>query len=812
MTISMPSWLRKNRFLGEVLLFQAQDYYPKPMFLAVVLTLCGIGMTLLGWSLALLGGSLYYLTAGLVLVVTAMMLLRRNPLGASLYGAFLGVTYLWALFEVGLDPWQLMPRVGFFTVLGLWFLLPRVRRGLLRREPDPLFKLPATRPVAVTLTTLIIALFAVNASYEVNAPSAAGTGKVFDDSGQWRHYGATQRGTRFAPSEQINATNVGQLEPAWITRTGVPGEFKGTPIQIDDGLYLCTGRNVILALDPDSGEERWRYDPEIQSARIGFWDTCRGVTYYASPPEHPDRSCPERIITATTDARLIAVNKKTGQACAGFGDQGEVDLLTGMGETKPGYYYVTSPPIVANDTLVLGGWVLDNQETEEPSGVVRGFDPVTGALKWAWDMGREDRLGLPAQGETYTRGTPNVWSLTSTDEELGLVYVPTGNATPDYFGGHRSEAMEKYASSIVALDTESGRVRWHFQTTHHDIWDYDVPSQPTLADIPINGSLRKVVIVPTKRAQIFVLDRETGEPVTEVEEVPTPQTDIPEEFTARTQPFSIGMPRFDHEQLTETDMWGITPFDHASCRIQFKRMRYEGPLTPPTTGYGSLYYPGVGGGMNWGSVAVDEVNHLMVVNSLHNPSVVRLIPRAETEAGYNYGIGGAQAGTPYAVYSFFFLSSVFAPCLKPPYGEIAVVDLASQELLWRRPLGTTTDMGPLGIPVKLPLPMGMFYTAGSVVTGGGLIFNAGVTDSKVRAIDVLNGRELWTSELPNASTATPMSYVSPSSGKQYVIVTVPEGGGILQLETQINEGREAVGEGGGWVYAYALPEQAVRSR
>lgn len=787
---------------------QAQGNYVKPRLLAVVLTLCGIGLSFQGWTLASLGGSPYYLAAGLLLVAVALLLFRGKPEGAKLYGAFLGVTYLWALFEVGLDPWQLMPRVGLFTVLGLWFLLPRVRRGLLQREPDALLQLPAARPVAAALAILIVALFATNGRYEVKVPTAAGTGQVFDDTGQWRHYGASQRGTRFAPTAQINTTNVGQLEPAWTTRTGVPGEFKGTPIQIDDGLYLCTGRNVILALDPDSGEERWRYDPEIQSARIGFWDTCRGVTYYATPPEQADSNsnCPERIITATTDARLIAVSKETGETCSDFGDEGEVSLLTGMGEIKPGYYFVTSPPTVANNTLVLGGWVLDNQETEEPSGVVRGFDPVTGALKWAWDMGREDRIGLPAEGETYTRGTPNVWSLTSTDEELGLVYVPTGNATPDYFGGHRSEAMEKYASSVVALDTETGRVRWHFQTTHHDIWDYDVPSQPTLADIPINGALRKVVIVPTKRAQIFVLDRETGEPVTEVAELPTPQTDIPEEFTAPTQPFSVGMPRFDHERLREADMWGITPFDHASCRIQFKRMRYEGPLTPPTTGYGSLYYPGVGGGMNWGSVAVDEVNHLMVVNSLHNPSVVRLIPRADTETGYNYGIGGAQAGTPYAVYSFFFLSSVFAPCLKPPYGEIAVVDLASQEVLWRRPLGTTTDMGPLGIPTRLPLPMGMFYTAGSMVTGGGLIFNAGVTDSKVRAIDVLNGQELWTDELPAASTATPMSYVSPKSGRQYVIVTVPEGGGILQLETQVNEGGEESEVGGGWVYAYALPE------
>ncbi len=781
--------------------------YPKPRFLSIVIGLMGLGLANLGVTLIGAGGSFYYLLAGLTLLATAVLLFRGDKRGAQLYGIFLILTYLWAFYEAGLDVWALMPRVAMFTVVGLWFVIPRVRRGLLQAEPEPLFQKRETQGALGAFAVFVIALFLFNGNYDVGTPSAAGTGQVFNDSGDWSQYGSTKRGTRYSPSDQINVDNVDQLEIAWQTRTGVPGEFKGTPIQVGDGLYLCTGQNVILSLDPDTGEERWRYDPEIQSARIGFWDTCRGVTYYQSPPQRPSLECPERIFTATTDARLIAVNKANGQPCADFGDNGEISLLAGMGDVKPGFYFVTSPPTISNGVLVLGGWVLDNQETEEPSGVVRGFNPLNGDLVWAWDMGREERLGLPPEGESYTRGTPNVWSLTSTDEELGLVYVPTGNATPDYFGGHRSEAMERYASSIVALDSATGRPRWSFQTTHHDIWDYDVPSQPSLADIPINGEVRKAVIVPTKRAQVFVLDRETGEPITEVAELPTPPTDIPEDYTVPTQPFSVGMPRFDHEMITEADMWGITPFDHAACRIQFARMRYEGPLTPPTTGDGTLVYPGVAGGMNWGSVAVDEVNHLMVVNALHNPSIVRLIPQADTTPTTPYGVGGTQLGTPYAAFSFFFLSPLFAPCLEPPYGELAVVDLANQEVLWRRPLGTTTDMGPLGIATGLPLPMGMYFTlTGSIVTNGGLIFNAGVTDSQVRAINVMNGEEEWTAPLPAASTATPMTYVSPTSGKQYLIVTVPDGGGILQLETSANEGPEETDVPGGYIFAYALPD------
>ncbi len=779
--------------------------YPKPRALSIVIGLIGALMLWQGLLLMAAGGSFYYAFAGVVLIASAVFLFRGEARGARLYGAFLLFTYIWALYESGLDAWALMPRVAMFTVLGLWFVLPRVRRGLLQSEPAPLFQQRSTQATLGGLALLVVALF-ISSGYEVGTPSALGSGQVNNATGEWSHYGASKTGTRYAATDQINLENVGSLEKAWEIRTGVPGAFKGTPIQIDDGLYLCTGQNIILALDPDSGEERWRFDPDLQSPRIGFWDTCRGVTYYQSPQSNPGAECAERIFTATTDARLIAVDKNTGIPCSDFGADGEISLLDGMGEVVPGFYFVTSPPTIANDVLVLGGWVLDNQMTDEPSGVVRGFNPMTGELVWAWDMGREDRAGLPSPGENYTRGTPNVWSLTSADEELGLIYVPTGNATPDYFGGHRSEAMEKYASSVIALDARTGRVRWSFQTTHHDIWDYDVPAQPTLVDIPIDGIIRKAVIVPTKRAEIFLLDRETGEPIAEVAELPTPQTDIPEEYTVPTQPFSVGMPSFADKLLTEADMWGITPFDQAACRLQFKRMRYDGPLTPPTTGHGSLYYPGVAGGMNWGSVAVDEVNNLMVVNTMHNPSVVRLIPREDVRENEGFGIGGAQSGTPYAVFSFFFLSPLFAPCLEPPYGEMAVVDLASQELLWRRPLGTGKEQGPLGIPSRLPLPMGMFYNAGSIVTGGGLIFNAGVVDSTARAIDVYTGKEVWTDALPGSSTATPMSYVSPATAKQYVIVTVEGGGGGLQLETAADDEATSGDVPGGYVIAYSLKD------
>ena len=397
---------------------------------------------------------------------------------------------------------------------------------------------------------------------------------------------------------------------------------------------------------------------------------------------------------------------------------------------------------------------------------------------------------MPPTGETYTRGTPNVWSLTSSDDELGLVYVPTGNATPDYFGGHRTPVMDKYASSIVAIDAKNGTTRWRFQTTHHDVWDYDVPSQPTLVDLTIKGKVRKAVIVPTKRGEIFVLDRETGEPITEVQERRVPQTDLPGERSSSTQPFSVGMPSFAYPEIREEDLFGVTPIDQISCRLRFKELRYEGPMTPPSV-KGTLLYPGPAGGMNWSSVAVDEERQLMVVQNTHLPWIVSMIPREEDlvnqkeDEGFQrgYGIGGPQRGTPFAAQVVPFFSGVI-PCLKPPYGEMALVDLTTQEIVWRH------GNGFLGI--GLPSVAG-----GSIITAGGLIFNASVPGSGLRALDVNTGKEIWSESLPKSSEATPMSYVSPKSKKQYVLVTSPAVNVEEPSETSVE---------GGKVMAYALSD------
>ena len=766
---------------------------------AALIGLFGLAVLWQGVELVLVGGTPYYAIAALLMTASAFQLLRLKRSGFYLFATTLLVTLGWATYEAGTEFWLVGSRIWIVGLISLWLCLPINRRPLWPDGMTPLLKDRLVQVCALASVGVLVAM-TVNLLDDpiLDVPDQSYGPPQNEDA--WSAYGGNNAGTRYAPHDQINSGNVNRLEEAWQADTGRVGQFSATPIQIDDALYLCTSQNVVLSLDADTGEERWRFDPENDTPPWGILGNCRGVTYYHIPEREKDELCAERIFTATTDSRLIAIDKTTGQACSEFGGEGQISLLAGMGEVMEFHYFVTSPPTMASGALVVGGLVLDNQQTEDASGVVRGYDPRTGSLLWAWDIGREGQTEVPPEGGHYTRGTPNVWSLTSADDDLGLVYVPTGNATPDYFGGHRTEIMDKFASSIVAIDARTGLTRWHFQTAHHDIWDYDVPSQPTLVDLTIDGARRKAVIVPTKRAEVFVLDRETGEPIFEVTEHSVPQSNLDNERSSPTQPFSTGMPSFAYPTIGEQDMFGITPFDQMACRIAFRGLRWEGTMTPPEV-EGALLYPGPAGGMNWGSVAVDEERQLMVVNSMHLAYTVHMIPREEDrptseDGGFagGYGIGGPQRGTPYAARVDMFLSPANIPCLRPPYGEIAVVDLTTRQIVWRRGAGFWN----LGFP----------HTGGSVITKGGLIFNAGIADGAFRAIDALTGQVVWEESLQVPSQATPMTYTSPTTGRQYVLVTVPS---TEQPSASPDDFHDLATSGktdgpGGSVIAYALPE------
>lgn len=773
-----------------------------PRIFATIVLLVAVAFLYGGVRLLMVGGSPYYVLAGVALLASSILLWRGDKLGSRIYGALLVATLLWSMDEVGTDLWALAPRLVFLSVLGAWLLTPFARRGLYSpAQPPALLSTSRSRSVAAASALAVIAIFFVgsrNTASELTPRNAAKVQALAQAaSGDWQHYGNTTHGTRYARLDQIDASNVRGLKEVWHYRTGRTGQFKATPLQIGDMLYVCTAMNVVVALDAETGDKRWEFDPQLKIPPVGFNGTCRGVSYYRAPDGYSG-DCPARIIMGTTDARLIALDAGSGELCQRFGNHGEVDLMKGIGEAKPNIYLVTTPPLIARNVAVVGTRVADNFEVDEPSGVVRAYDAISGKFTWAWDMGRPGLNTEPAEGEQYTRGTPNVWTLMSYDDALGLIYAPTGNSTPDFFGAHRNDASEKYSSSVVALDVTDGSVRWSFQTVHHDVWDYDVPSQPTLVDLPqADGSVVPALVQPTKRGELFLLDRRTGTPLADVEERPVPQGPVEYEWLARTQPFSIGMPGFRPE-VGEADMWGLTPFDQMWCRREFRKMRYEGHFTPPSV-EGTFVFPGNAGGFNWGGVAVDEANQLLVATPLIMGSRLALIPRDKVPKDVKRYL---QLGTPYAADIKPFMSPLQMPCMRPPYGRIAVVDLQTRQILWNKRLGTTNESGPFGTKVGVRLPMGVPLAAGSIVTHGGLIFFGGGMDRYFRAFDLKTGDELWRDYLPAPAQATPMSYLSPRTQRQIVVITVPGAGRFGMAESEDKSPPDPLG---GHIIAYTLP-------
>ncbi len=508
-----------------------------------------------------------------------------------------------------------------------------------------------------------------------------------------------------------------------------------------------------------------------------------------------DKSCPEKIITTTSNAQMVALNAQTGKPCPAFGEQGFVSLTDQMGEVPPGFHFITSQPLIMDNRIVLGGWIYDNQATGEPSGVVRAYDAASGKLAWSWDMGRNPQNGRLKPGEEYTRGTPNGWGTYTADPELGLVYIPLGNATPDYYGAKRRPFDEKYSSALVALDIHTGQERWHFQTVHHDVWDYDLPIGPTLVDLPgEQGGTLPALIQTTKMGQLFMLDRRTGKALAQIEEKPVPVSPVlPGEHLSPTQPDSTGMPNLAPPDLKETDMWGATPIDQLWCRIQFHRYRYQGRFTPPAEGT-SIAYPAFDGVMDWYGASVDPLRHVLIANTSYIPFTMQLLKSGEAIkqglmqrwAGWGskeaypkpkeFAVG-PQYGTPWAAVVKPWLTALGAPCSAPPWGKLVAIDLTTRKIAWERPAGTTRDMNIFGTHANAPLPTGIFMIGGNIVTRSGLIFMGATADNYLRAFDETNGKELWRARLPAGGQATPMTYMG-ADGRQYVVIAAGGHGGL----------------------------------
>ena len=619
----------------------------------------------------------------------------------------------------------------------------------------------------------------------------------------WPAYGGTYHATRYSPLDQITKDNVARLEQVWQFETGDLPESddegyspENTPLKVGDTLFVCSAMGIAIGVDAATGKEEWRFDPEVSKDAIPYGATCRGVAYYEVPDAPPDAACATRILWGTLDARLIAVDAVTGLPCADFGTNGEVNLEEGIGDTVPGWYSITSPPTIVRGIAVLGAQVKDGQAEDAPSGVVRGYDAVTGELAWAWDLGNPGVTTAPPEGEVYTRGTPNMWTIASADEELGYVYLPLGNSSVDYYGSNRSELENEYATSVVAIDATTGRDVWHFQTVHNDVWDYDLGSQATLVDFPMQGELVPALILPSKQGDIYVLDRRTGEPLVPFEERPAPTGGVEPDYLSPTQPASL-YHTLAKRTLTETDMWGATPIDQLWCRIQFRMASYEGIYTPPTADSYWIQYPGYNGGSDWGSIAIDPQRGIIVANYNDMPNHNRLVPREEADAAglepiyapgggaeTSLGEAGPQVGSPYAIKVNAGWRQSFTKllCKEPPYGGIRAIDLATGQTLWDRPLGTARKNGPFGIPSMLPIPIGTPNNGGSVVTAGGLIFIAAATDDLFRAIDIDTGDVLWQVELPAGGQSNPFTF--EVDGRQFVGLM---SGGHHFMETPIGD-------------------------
>lgn len=771
-------------------------------FLSLLIIALTAGYLLFGGvRLIMLGGSSMYLLLGVLYLISFVLLMKNKNVGV--YVTFLAtfVTAIWAFYERGAEFWALLARIMVPLAIAMiaYFALSKNRH-------NGLTKLISGSSAIAFIGMVIAAFFPHNERFADPKDYQAHPESKKPEN--WTAYGRTNMGTRFSPFTEINRENIQKLDVAWTYRTGDsgPGIDQNTPLQIDDIVYSCSPNGIISALDADTGALKWKVEANGKSP---IWQRCRGLGYHnqnqprAITAENSSNGaeCNQRIIHTTNDAQILALDAKTGKACTNFGDNGRVDLKVGMGEVKPGFYFQTSAPLVTGQLIVVGGWVVDNQEVNEPSGVIRAFDVNTGELEWAWDLGNPDITKLPPEGQTYTRGTPNSWTTLSYDEKSGLIYVPLGNQTPDYFGAHRLEKSNEYNSSLVALDANTGKERWKFQTTHYDIWDYDLPSQPALMDVPdANGTIVPAVMQTTKRGQIFLLNRLTGEPIAPVEEHPVPsKSPIAEELTlSPTQPYSVGMPKIGADIITENKIWGVTLYDQLACRIQFKQLVYEGDFTPIGL-QDTLQQPGNIGGLNWGSVAFDPKNQIAYVNDVRIPSIFKLLSREDYEIEMKKhgpdasGHGPSpQKGTPYAVTTNVWMSKLQTPCTEPPYGTISAIDMKTKAIKWQVPVGTAKDQGPFGIKSHMPVPFGMPTYAGTSLTAGGLLFFAGSQDYYLRAFDAATGREVWKYELPVGSSATPMTYVSPKTGKQYIVVSV---GGAAQSKYV-----------GDYVMAFALKE------
>jgi quinoprotein glucose dehydrogenase len=578
--------------------------------------------------------------------------------------------------------------------------------------------------------------------------------------------------------------------------SGPATAFEATPLMLDGTLYIATPSARVIALDPERGIPRWTFDAHIDRASLAHNEvTTRGVTAWVDSARASSLPCRTRIFVATFDARLIALDGRSGRPCADFGSNGIVDLHVGVhGADRLAYeYHVTSPPAVIDDLVIVGSSIFDNLHAQAPSGLVRAFDVRTGALRWGWEPLRD---AAPPGADSATRarvrfrsGAGNAWGLFAVDVQRDLVFVPTGSPSPDHFGGMRPGANAN-ANSIVALRGSTGTLVWSFQLVHHDLWDYDAAAQPVLTRVTRNGIEMDVVMQASKTGAVFVLDRDTGVPVIPVTERAVPQSDVAGEQASATQPFP-STPAVVPQGLRPSDAWGLTAVDRSWCERRIRALRSDGLFTPPSLG-GTIEFPGFLGGVNWGGVGVDRKRGIAIMNTIRVATVVTLLPPDSIDedarrAGSDAAVA-RQDGAPYGSRRELLRSPIGLPCNAPPWGTLVAVDLDDGHVRWEKPLGSMSDFAHLPAPRSWGSPS----LGGPLVTSSGLVIIAAAMDHHLRAFDSENGTQLWETELPASAQATPMTYRVRPNGRQYVVIAA---GGHHLMHTRL----------GDYLIAFALP-------
>lgn len=645
--------------------------------------------------------------------------------------------------------------------------------------------------LAINLLSTLLVLVAVLPIEAATEAEAAMTMTAADTSAgptvdkqtiNWPHYGGSEKGNQHSDANQITQSNVSNLKEAWRFRTGELGQgskdgysFQSNPILVEGRLYVTTGSAIIIALDPLNGTEIWRYDPKIDRTKATAETANRGASSWIDDTKHSDEQCRHQIYTGTLDGRLISVDGVTGKPCQDFGESGEIFLTKNVRLAKSnGYEYsITSPPVIINGVIVTGSSIGDNRGVKLELGIVRGFSARTGEEIWRFDpIPRTiDDPGfsgwIPAQARQS--GAANAWAPLAADTELGLVYVPTGSVSPDFYGGERM-GDNLYANSLVALNADTGEIVWHQQLVHHDVWDYDLPAQPTLVELKREGVMIPAVIQGTKTGLIFTFNRKTGEPIFEIEERPVPQGGVIGEHLSKTQPFPVAPPALlNHAALGNEDAWGMLLFDKWDCAEQFEQYRSEGIYTPPSL-EGTLMMPAYTGGINWGGIAFHPDKQIAIARVTEAAVVVQLIERkrfkdeskSKAHPASEYA---RQSDTPYGMRRELLLSPIGIPCTAPPWGWLKAVDMSSGEILWEVPHGTIEDLAPAIVP---NLEFGVPGIGGPITTAGDLIFIAAAMDDYLRAYDINTGEALWQGRLPAGGQATPMTYTI--DGKQFVVI------------------------------------------